>query len=289
MALIGDVQRKQPKHSNSGARIVQQLMLVPEAVILVGLLAIAWLLDFPVIIGMLAILTMAVFGLRLLLLALTERQLAHGAYERADQFARAALRINPWSSDGLMLRAQGLSHQGDDEAAEALLRSAVTLYPDDQSLRSALAAALFAQGRIKEGWQIAGVVQTSHVNSPQFVQQRAWMALHVEEDAAKARSLIEAINPGQLPPRVALPLLATLCEAQIVLNAPDEAQRLIKQIEERLTACPLPQQAELLYHLGRFKTALGEDGTSDFRRSVELDPDGRYAQLAWRSAVSSAA
>lgn len=289
MALIEHVQHKQPKQAQGWDRLRQQLLLVPEAAVLVAVLLLGWAFSFPPLLSILALITMLVFGIRIGLLTWAERQLGRGAYEQADKLARAALRINPWSSDALVLQAQGHTHQGDDEGAEQLLRRAVSLYPSDQMLRSALASTLFAQGRIKEGWQIAGVVQAAHIKSPQIVQQQAWMALHVEEDAAKARNLIEAIQPMHYAPRITLPLLATLGEAQIVLGARDEAEQLIATIENTLSACDQPQQAELLYHIGRMKTALGQDGTAAFRRSVELDPDGRYAHLAWRSAVNAAA
>jgi Flp pilus assembly protein TadD len=186
-----------------------------------------------------------------------------------------------------VLRAQGLTHQGEDEAAEQLLRRATQLYPADTGLQSALASTLLAQGRIAEGWQIAHPDHATPTNSPHIAQQLAWLALHVEQDAVKARLIILQAQPARLPPRVALPLLTTLSEANVLLGARDDALRTMQTIERRLNLCPQPQQAELLYHLGRLHAALGNEATSYFRRSVELDPDGRYAQLAWRSAVNA--
>ncbi len=287
MALFSEAHRKHTKETFLWGRIVQQALLVPEASILLGLLLIAWAFNFPPLIGILAIITAFVFGLRLGLMALAEQQLAQGSYDRADRLMQAALRLNPWSVDALVLRAQGLAQQGDDEAAEHLLRRAARLHPYDHTIQSALASVLLAQGRTAEGWQIARVEDSSIVPLPQVVQQRAWYALHVEEDAAKARSLILSADPARFPPRIALPLLVTLSEAHISLDARDAAESVLHTIEADLAACPRPQQAELLYHLGRLHAALGRNGTAYFRRSVELDPDGRYAQTAWRSAVNS--
>lgn len=289
MASLGEIHNKHTKRAYSWGRLRQQALLVPEAGVLIGLLLVGWVMHFPALIGLLALLTMLLFGLRLGLMALAERQIAHGDYARADWLIRAALRLNPWSADALVLRAQGLTHQGEDEAAERLLRRAAQLYPDDSALQSALAAALLAQGRIAEGWQVARQDGIAQIRTPQIAQQRAWLALHVEGDAAKARAIIIDAQPDQFAPRIALPLLATLAEAQIVLGSRDEAKRTIQTIQQKLPACPQPQQAELLYHLGRMHDALGEESSSYFRRSVELDPDGRYAQAAWRSAVSPAA
>lgn len=289
MALFGEVRHKASQHSVPGRRLLQQVLLVPEAVMLLALVVLGWMLHFPALIGLLAIITMLVFAVRLSLIALAERRLARGAYDAADRLLRAALRLNPWSADALVLRAQGLTQQGEDEAAERFLRQATRLYPDDPALQSALAAVLLAQGRIAEGWQMARQNNIVALDSPQIVQQRAWLALHVEDDAAKARSILQSSHPERQAPQISLPLLATLCEAQIVLGAHDEALKLMQTIEEQLRLCAQPQQAELLYHLGKLHMALGQDGTLYFRRSVELDPDGRYAQAAWRSAVNPAA
>lgn len=289
MASLGEIHNKHSKRGSAWSRLRQQVLLVPEAAIVLALLVLAWPLHFPALLGLLALLPMLVFGLRLSLMTLAERQIAHGNYARADWLIRAALRINPWSADALLLRAQGLSHQGQDEAAERQLRRAVQLYPDDLALQSALAAALLAQGRIAEGWQVARQEGVAQIRTPQIAQQRAWLALHAEGDAAKARAIIIDAQPDTLAPRIGLPLLATLAEAQIVLGARDEALRTLTTIEQKLPACPQPQQAELLYHLGRMYDALGQESSSYFRRSLKLDPDGRYAQAAWRSAVNPAA
>jgi tetratricopeptide (TPR) repeat protein len=289
MASLGEMHNKHAKRNQAWRRLRHQALLVPEAGVLLSLLLVGWALHFPVLIGLLALVTMLLFGLRLGLMALAERQIAHGDYARADWLINVALRLNPWSADALLLRAQGLSHQGEDEEAEKLLRRAAQLYPDDSALQSALAAALLAQGRIAEGWQVARQEGIAEMRLPQMAQQRAWLALHVENEPAKARAIIIDAQPDRLPPRVALPLLATLGEAQIVLGSRDEAQRTLQTIEQKLPLCPQTQQAELLYHLGRMHDALGHESSSYFRRSVELDPDGRYAQAAWRSAVNPAA
>lgn len=287
MALFSEAHSKPTKETLLWGRIAQQALLVPEASILLGLLLIAWAFSFPPLIGILAIITAFVFGLRLGLITLAEQQLAQGAYTRADRLVQAALRINPWSIDALVLRAQGLAQQGEDEQAEQLLRRAAKLYPSDHTVQSTLASVVLAQGRIAEGTQLALTSDSSIAEVPQLIQQRAWMALHVEKDAAKARAIILKADPKRFPPRVALPLLTTLSEAQIVLGARDDAETILTTIEADLSACPRTQQAELLYHLGRLHAELGAQSALYFRRCVELDPDGRYAQAAWRSAVNS--
>lgn len=283
MALWSEARNEQTKQPGARDRVVYQALLIPEAVVLIGLLLLAWLLHFPAGIGLLALLPIGIFGLRVLLLTLAERQIAQGRYHRADRLLGVSLRLNPWSADALALQAQSLTQQGKDDEAEAVLRRAAALYPLDHSLQSSLAAALLAQGRVAEGWQIAR--ETGAGESPQTAQQHAWIALHIEGDAAKACAIIERMEPERLPHAIGLPLLATRADAQIKANNQVGARTTLELIEQRLEGCPQPQQAELLYHLGRLHHALGDNGAPYFRRSVERDPTGRYAQSAWRSAV----
>jgi tetratricopeptide (TPR) repeat protein len=285
MALWSEVRNERTKQPGAWDRVLYQALLIPEAVVLVGLLLLAWLLRFPAPIGLLALLPIGVFGLRVLLMTLAERQIALGNYARADRLVGVSLRLNPWSADALALQAQSLAQQGKDAAAEAVLRRAAALYPLDHSLQSSLAAALLAQGRVAEGCVIAR--QTVASDSPQTAQQHAWIALHIEADAAKACAIIERMKPERLPVPIGLPLLATRAEAQIKANNEIGARTTLELIEQRLEGCPQPQQAELLYHLGRLHNALGDNGATYFRRSVERDPTGRYAQSAWRSAVDA--
>ena len=289
MALVGDIGSKPNKRTPLWRTFAQRMLLIPEAAVIVGLLVVGWAWGFPAVLGFLAFATVLAFGVRLGLMALAEQQLARGAYARASKLTRAALRLNPWSADALALQAQGLSQQGQDEAAEQVLRRATTLYPDDRLLLSALASTVLAQGRVAEGWQLARTDDAVAASSPVIAQQLAWYALHVEDDPSRARILVLRTKLERLPVAVGLPLRVTLAEAQIALGAHDDARHELATIEQQLSLCVQAQQAELLYHLGRLHTALGETGTSYFRRSVERDPDGRYAQIAWRSAVNSKA
>ncbi len=287
MAWFSGVRSTPHKRSVTGKYIAQQALLIPEAAVVLGLVLLGWSLAFPPLVGFLAMATVLVFALRLGLLSLAEQRLARGAYTQADRLVRAALRLNPWSADALVLQAQGLSLRGEDEAAEHVLRRAARLYPHDQLLQSALAASLVAQGRLHEGWQLARTDEGDRSNSPLVLQQLAWFALHVENNPTRAHALVLRSDLDHLPVPVALPLLATLAEAQIALGAQVSARKVLSTIEERLEGCPTPQQAELLYHLGRLSAAMDENAAAYYRRCVELDPDGRYAQAAWRRAVNA--
>lgn len=264
------------------SRARQHLLTIPEAALLLSVLLIGALTHFPVALGLLALLLAACFGVRLLLLALAARRLERGAYGSAAWLARQALRLNPWSPDGLLLLAQISLRRGDDHAAEATLRRALQLHPTNEALQSALAALLLSHHPAPTDQPPAEQRRLT----PAQAQHRAWLALHGEHDAALARAIVLRAAPERLAPRQALPLQIILAEALLELGAHAESLRTLERIEAGLRWCPRAQQAELLYHLGRLYAAHGRSGTAYFRRSVELDPHGRYAQHAWRSAVS---
>ncbi|WP_161668776.1 tetratricopeptide repeat protein [Kallotenue papyrolyticum] len=267
---------------------VRQLLLtIPEAALLLSVLLVGALTHFPVALGLPALVIAAFFGLRLILLALAARRLEQGAYASAAWLARQALRLNPWSPDGLLLLAQSHLRRGDDSAAEATLRRALALHPTDEALQSALAALLLSQAQpdARQPAVRKDMPTIPEQLTPALAQQRAWLALHGERDAALARAIVLRAAPERLAPRQALPLLIILAEALLELGAHAESLRTLDRIEAGLRRCPRAQQAELLYHLGRLYVAHGRSGTAYFRRSVELDPHGRYAQHAWRSAV----
>jgi tetratricopeptide (TPR) repeat protein len=160
MAIWSERHNLPAKRSTNWSHARQQLLLIPEAVVLLALLLIGWATQFPPLLGALALLVACLFGIRLLLIAVAARKLASGAYDLADRLLGLALKLHPWSLDALLLRAQGLTQRGDDEAAEAVLRRAAQLYPGDESLQSVLASSMLAQGRLTEGWRIVRDAQT---------------------------------------------------------------------------------------------------------------------------------
>jgi len=286
MALWGAARQAHNRRGWDLRRIWRRALMVPEALALLVLLGLGIVFGIQPLLAVLVLLVAGMFAARLGLLYAAERSLARGDYAGSRRLLDVALRLNPWSSDTLMLRAHSLSLQGNDEDAERELRRALALDPDDDTVRGALAATLLAQGRYREGRQLATVAGFDAA-SPLGVQQRAWLALHVDQDPERALGLLAACDEQHFAPHLALPLLVTRCETLLALNDRPAAEQTLELLSSRLELCPLPQQAELLYHAGRLKTQLGLEAAADFRRSVELDPAGRWAQAAWRGAIGS--
>ena len=269
-------------------RIKHHLLLVPEAPVLFVLLMIAWAYDFPPMIGGLATLVVTFFVVRLFCLASAAQELGQARYEQADRLARTALRLHPWSSDALALRANTQLLQGNDEVAETLLRDAVRFAPERAANHASLATVLLARGDYAAGREHATRALRLDAGSPYAVQQLAWLALHREQDPQRARRIVNTIDLSAHPAAVGAPLLVLRGEAQIMEGDVDEARATVGAVEAALPHCPRPQQAELCFNLGRLHTLLGDDGGAHFRRSVRLDPRGRWAHAAWRAAVDPA-
>lgn len=263
------------------------LLVIPEATLLVALLIIGWAFNFPVFISLLMVLIICVFVVRLLLLSMAAQRLQQGAYSQADRLSGLALRMNPWSVDTLHVRAASFAMQGDDVQAEPLLRRAVALAAQNHVVHSTMTAMLLEQGEIEQAQVLLKQSRQGEHLSPAAVQQLAWYMLHVEGNPLGAQLLVQGIYPEQLPEPVAVALLVTLAESELALHNMTALQRTLEEITQRLPLCPSPQQAELHYHLGRLEAAMGHDARAHFRQSVALDPQGRYARQAWRSAIGN--
>lgn len=267
------------------ATLEHQLLLIPEAPILLALLFIGWAYDFPPAVGAFAALVVLVFIVRLSLMTVAAQQLERAKYRHAQCLSRAALRIYPWSADALMLQAHSLYLQGEDARAEPLLQRAARLAPDSDLIRGALAGTLLARGKYAAAREHANQALRVDSRSPFATQHLAWLSLHVDDDPVAAQRLLAAVDLEHLAPSHAAPLLILLAEAQAARGARQAALETLRQIEAMLSECPLPQQAETFYHLGRLHHMLGDAAAGLFQRSVDLDPHGRYARVAWRAAM----
>jgi len=286
MARWGVVEPETKNNLRDGG-LARQLLLIPEAPVLLALLLIGWAYGFPPAVSVLAALTITVFILRLLLIASASRQLDRGRYGHAERLSGAALRIYPWSADALLLRAQGCVLRGDDTQAEELLRRALDLAPDSPMVHSALAGVLIERGHFAAAREHAGIAFRQAAGTPYAVQHLAWLALHVDGEPISALRVLSTIDPEKLQPALAAPLLVALAETQLARGAVQPARASVGKIDLMLDQCPIPQQAELCYQIGRLKAMFGGESRAYFRRSVALDPSGRYAHSAWRAAMDA--
>jgi tetratricopeptide (TPR) repeat protein len=267
----------------------RQLLLVPEAVLLLTLLALHSTLGASPLLGGLGLVCALSFVLRMSLLALSRRTLAAANYVRAGQLVQAALWIYPASADAQALRGAIHLARGEAWQARQALQRAVELFPLQAELHAALSAALLEAGRPSEA-----LVAAQRALDLDPAVAVAWLHLAgAESQLGAPHAQIER----QLRTGLALPaapadeaaLRCALANLMLADGRSDEARQTLAPIEPILASCSISQQAGLHFYLGDLLGLLDypEQARAHFQASERLDPHGRHAAAAWRAARMS--
>lgn len=260
------------------AGLGRQLLLVPEAALLLALLCVHFALGSPPFLALIGLVIAAGFGTRMSLLVAARRSLGEADYERAEQLVRAALTIYPFSADAQALLGTVLLARGDALAAIAALRRATAYYPAQAGLHAALAAAQLEAGEAHAALDQARLAIALDPNCAQAYLHLAGAeaALGAEPDAVEAQ-LRAGLSRAALPADEAA-LRCALAEQLIALGREAEARLALAAAEALLARCPAPQRAGLHYHIGELMRLGGdtEGARGHFSASAALDPQGRY-------------
>jgi tetratricopeptide (TPR) repeat protein len=270
------------------AMVGRQLLLVPEAVLLLALLCLHSVLGAPPLLAILGLLLTGYFLTRAALLALGRRAFAAADYQRAAGLARTAISLYPGSADAHALAGTVQLARGEAQAGARSLRQAIVLFPHQGDLHSALSAALLDSGRPAEAREEARYALALNPRSAAAHLQLA----NAEEQLGARPALVEGLLRAGLELQ-ALPAdeAALRCAlAALLLGAGKvaEARLALAGVERLLDACPAPQRAGLHFYLGELLRLGGdpEGARGHFRASETLDPHGRHAAAAWRAARS---
>lgn len=267
----------------------RQLLLVPEAVVLLTLLALHRTLGASLLLAGLGLVCALIFVLRMSLLALSRRALAATSYARAGQLAQAALWLYPASADAQALRGAIYLARGEAGPAQQALTRAVELFPLQAELHAALSAALLEAGQ--PGEARAAARRALDLDPAVAV---AWLYVaNAEAQLGAPHAQIERqLRIGMALPAEPADKAALRCALANLLLADkrsDEAQQVLTLIEPLLPRCSVAQQAGLHFYLGDLLRLLGkpEQALVHFQASERLDPHGRHAAAAWRAARMS--
>lgn len=257
MALLPRTRLNQStSHPTAFEQIVHHTLLIPEAPLVAVITLLAWLLNFPALLGLLATAVVVWFFVRSALLLVAEQRLLHGDIHRAEWLARAARQMHPWSTDAQALYAQ----VHDAPIQHTAPQSTTTPYHD--------------------------ALSTDSIVTSELLYHYAYLALHADGNAARSVDLLEQTTFASLPAHASTPLLLLLAEAYITLERCEDARAALQRVEAQIHGCTRVQRSEALYLLGCLWKALGADARRYFRHCVEVDPEGRYARDAWRKAAS---
>lgn len=270
------------------AWVGRQLLLVPEAVLLLALLCLHTVLGAPPLLALLGLLITAYFLARATLLATGHRALAAADYERATRLTQAALALYPGSADAHALLGTLLLARGDTDAAAESFRRAIACFPGQAELHSALSASLLEAGRPAEAR-----AEARHAIELDPKMAAAYLHLaNAEERLGAAPEAVEGLlRVGLQHPAPAADeatLRCSLAASLLSSGRVAEAQLVLANVERLLAACPAPQRAGLHFYLGELLQLGGEAerARSHFSASETLDPHGRHAAAAWRAARS---
>jgi tetratricopeptide (TPR) repeat protein len=241
------------------ARLGRQLLLVPEAIVLLVLLSL-----YNVRGGSLLLATLGLFV----------------------ALARWALSLYPYSADALALAGTIQLTFGQPEAASRLLLQAVRSYPWQPGLYTTFAIALLEAGRTREA-----LVAARRALALDPAYGPAYLPLaEAEAQLGAAIAVVEAwVQQGlrcAAPPADTAALQCALAECFLKREEVGNAQTALRAAEALLGQCSSVQRAGLHFQLGALWQQCGdpEAARNHFAASADLDPHGPYAAAAWRAA-----
>jgi tetratricopeptide (TPR) repeat protein len=125
----------------------RRLLLVPEAVLMIGFVGMSLALGGSPLIGTVIVLLTSVLVVRVGAIYLAQATLAAARYTEAEQIARFANFLHPWSADTLALRGVIALMIGAQEDAIWFLQRSLNLFPYAATTHAALSGALLGLGR----------------------------------------------------------------------------------------------------------------------------------------------
>lgn len=275
-----------PWPSVHSAMVGRYALLVPEAPLLVLLLALHLIAGFPLMTALLGISAVLWFVARMSLLARSRYLIAIADYRRAERALRIALWLHPYSADvytllGMLSLARGRA----DEAINSL-NQAARYFPLHSDLHAMLSGALLEDDDPEAAFSEARqAVDLDPQNASAYLHlASAEQVLGVAPDLAERhlRTGLERCNEAADEAALRCALAAMLINEGRL----GEAQLALVGLPSLLESCPPAQRAGLHFHLGELFRQIGEQelARSHYQASESLDPHGRYAAAAWRAA-----
>lgn len=261
------------------------LLLAPEAALIAALLCVYWGMGQPAPIGLAIMLAIISFIARLIALVGARAALGLGRSDVAEALVRSALMLYPWSADALAL--YGVIALGNDQAdrAEIALRHALALLPDRANVHAALSGALLDLGRPVEA---ADAARAALALAPDCAIAHLYLAEAEGARGAPAQDIEELLRSGlqcASTPDSEAALRCALGAHLLAEHRIAEATLTLHGAEALVPRCAAPRQIALRVRLGELMIAQGqiEGAREQFRSVAALDPNGRYAGAAWRA------
>lgn len=265
--------------------VIQQLLLVPEGIIIALLLLVHLASGGSSVTIILAAVFIMSFITRTVALHLARTAIEMVHYRQATWLIRLSLLLHPWSADTLALRGALALAKGSLSEAETSLQRSVTLLFNQPASHAALSSAYLESGRPHEA---ARAARQSLVLNDHYALAYLYLAEAERAQGASSYVVEEHLRSGVAAAHRITDTAALQCAlARHLLNEQRiaEATLVLHSAEKLLPRCSISRQAELCFHLGELLIAQGQaERAREYFRGVEnLDPQGRYAAAAWRA------
>jgi tetratricopeptide (TPR) repeat protein len=267
------------------AWVAHTLLLAPEAALIAALLCVYWGTGEPAVVGLAIMVSIISFIARSIALIGARAALDLGRHDLAEALVRSALALYPWSPDGLALRGVIALASNQPALAEAALRRAIALLPNRANTHAALAGALLELGRPAEAGEAA---QVALLLIPGCAIAHLYLAEAERARGAPAQDIEERLRAGlqcASAPESEAALRCALGAHLLAEHRVAEATLTLHGAEALIPRCAAPHQIALRVRLGELMIAQGqiERARDQFRSVAALDPKGRYAGAAWRA------
>lgn len=265
--------------------VAHTLLLAPEAALIAALLCVYWGTREPAVVGLAIMASIISFIARSIALIGARSALDLGHHDLAEALVRSALALYPWSPDGLALRGVVALANDQPAQAEVALRRALALLPNRANTYAALSGALLQLGRPDEAREAA---QTALLLMPGCAIAHLYLAEAERARGVPAQDIEERLRAGLQcagTPEAEAALRCALGAHLLAEHRIAEATLTLHGAEALVPRCAAPHQIALRVRLGELMIAQGqiERAREQFRSVAALDPKGRYAGAAWRA------
>lgn len=236
----------------------RQLLLVPEAVLIAGFVAIGLVVGGSPLIGTLIVLLTIWLVVRVGAMYIAQGTVAAARYPEAERIARFAGFLHPWSADALALRGVVALMMGAQEEAVWLLRRSIALFPNAAATHAVLSGALLGLGR---GAAARLAAQHALELDPGFAIAFLYLAEAERLDGASALEVEDTLRAGLAIAQRADDHAALRCALAALLlseNRAAEGSLALGGLDRLIEQCSPAVQARLRLRYGELLLAHGQ-------------------------------
>lgn len=265
-------------------RLGQRLLLVPEAVLIIGLMIPVLNGDQSIWPGVVLTFLTIWFVARVGAMYQAQQALLSARHHEAALLARLAHGMHPWSADALALRGVIAAAGGSFDDALTLLRRSLLLSPDSSAAYATISGVLLALGRPSAARLAA---QTALALDPSCAVAFLYLADSQRHEGASMLEVEDTVRSGLAVTRRSEDEAALRCALAAVLMAEGrsaEASLTLAGMERLLASCPPPSQGRLRLRYGELLIAQGQvERARDYLQGtivVDLLGQGRSEALS---------